>query len=284
MLHLDAGAGALDYFPCRYGASRAVFRGPKRDVTGDYVAVLGGSASFGKYVAQPYPALLERALDCPVANLAAQNAGPDLYLADPAALAIAAGAAVAVVQVTGAEGLSNPFYSVHARRNDRFVAATPALRALYPQVDFTEIHFTRHLLTVLRRADPQRFEEVLRVLQDTWVLRMRNLLARLPAWRVLVWLSDAPPTDVASDPAPGFSPWLVDRGMLAALQGPRTRLVELVASPAALTEGAAGMQYPPTEAQQALALPGAAVHAEAAGRLAPEIGRLIANAKGATLR
>jgi hypothetical protein len=284
MLHLDAGAGALDYFPCRYGASRAVFRGPERDLTGAYVAVLGGSASFGKYVAQPYPALLERALDCPVANLAAQNGGPDLYLADPAALEIAAGAAVAVVQITGAEGLSNPYYTVHARRNDRFLAATPALRALYPQVDFTEIHFTRHLLTVLRRADPQRFGEVLRVLQETWVMRMRDLLARLPAWRVLVWLSDAPPPDVATDPAPGFGPWLVDRGMLAALEGPLTRLVELVASPAALTEGAAGMQYPATEALQARALPGAAVHAEAAGRLAPEIGRLIAKAKGATLR
>jgi hypothetical protein len=284
MLHLDAGAGALDYFPCRYGASRAVFRGPERDLSRPYVAVLGGSASFGKYVAQPWPALLEQALDCPVANLAAQNAGPDLYLSDPAALEIAAGAAVAVVQITGAEGLSNPFYSVHARRNDRFVAANPALRALYPQVDFTEIHFTRHLLTVLRRADPQRFAEVLWVLQDTWVTRMQDLLARLPGSRVLVWLSDAPPPDCATDPAPGFGPWLVDRRMLAALEGPGTRLVELVASAAALTEGAAGMQYPPTEAQQARALPGAAVHAEAAGRLAPEIGRLIAKAKGATLR
>ncbi len=284
MLHLDAGAGALDYFPCRYGASKALFRGPARDLTVPYVAVLGGSASFGKYVAEPYPALLEQVLQCPVANLAAQNAGPDLYLSDPAALEIAAGAAVAVVQITGAEGLSNPLYTVHARRNDRFLAASPALRALYPQVDFTEIHFTRHLVTVLRRADPQRFATVLQVLQDTWVTRMRSLLARLPASRVLVWLSDAPPTDRATGPAPGFGPWLVDRGMLAALQGPMTRLVELVASPAALTEGAAGMHYPPTEAQQARALPGAAVHAEAAARLAPEIGRLVAMEKGATLR
>ena len=284
MLHLDAGAGALDYFPCRYGASRAVFRGPERDLTGAYVAVLGGSASFGKYVAEPYPALLEQVLQCPVANLAAQNAGPDLYLSDPATLEIAAGAAVALVQITGVEGLSNPLYTVHARRNDRFLAASPALRALYPQVDFTEIHFTRHLLTVLRRADPQRFAIVLQVLQDTWVTRMRCLLARLPASRLLVWLSDAPPPDRATDPAPGFGPWLVDRGMLTALQGPSTRLVELVASAAALTEGAAGMHYPATEAQQARALPGAAVHAEAAARLAPEIGRLVAMEKGATLR
>ncbi len=284
MMHHDAGAGALDYFPCRYGASRAVFRGPQRDLSRPYVAVLGGSASFGRYVAQPWPALLERALDCPVVNLAAQNAGPDLYLGDPATLEIAAGAAAAVVQITGAEGMSNPLYSVHARRNDRFLAATPALRALYPQVDFTEIHFTRHLLTALRRADPLRFATVLRVLQDNWVDRMRSLLAQLPGSRVLVWLSETPPPPAATGPGAGFGPSLVDRRMLAAVQDMATRLVEIVASPAALTEGAAGMLFPPTEAEQARALPGAAVHAEAAERLAPEIGRLVAKAKGATLR
>ncbi|MFM7444124.1 MAG: DUF6473 family protein [Tabrizicola sp.] len=284
MMHLDAGAGALDYFPCRYGASKALFRGPARDLTQPYIAVLGGSASFGKYVAQPYPELLEQALGLPVANLAAQNAGPDLYLSDPAAVKIAAGAAVAVVQITGVEGLSNPFYSVHARRNDRFLAATPALRALYPEVDFTDIHFTRHLLTALRRADPQRFGTVLQVLQETWVDRMQGLLARLPGCHVLVWLSEAAPPGRVEAPGTGFGPWLVDQGMLAALQGPRTRLVEVVASRAALTEGAAGMLYPETEAQQARALPGAAVHLEAAERLAPEVARLMANEKGATLR
>jgi hypothetical protein len=284
MMHLDAGAGALDYFPCRYGASRALFRGPQRDLSGPYVAVLGGSASFGKYVARPYPELLEQTLKLPVANLAAQNAGPDLYLSDPAALKIAAGAAVAIVQITGAEGLSNPLYSVHARRNDRFLAATSALRALYPQVDFTEIHFTHHLLTVLRRADPVRFGTVLQILKETWVDRMQSLLARLPCWRVLVWLSDTALQPSAVDPDPGFGPWLVDRAMLSALTGPTTQLAEIVASTTALTEGAAGMTFPATEALQARALPGAAVHAEVAERLAPEVARLMAKAKGATLR
>lgn len=282
-MHMDARTGALDYFPSRDGATQAVL-GPECDLSRPYVAVLGGSASFGRYVTQPYPVLLEQALGRPVANLAAQNAGPDLYLSTPATLKIATGAAVAVVQITGVEGVSNPLYTVHARRNDRFLAATPALRALYPEVDFTEIHFTRHLLTVLRRTDPHRFAKVRTVLQDTWVARMQDLLARLPGRRVLVWLSDAPPPAQAGDPGAGFGPWLVDRQMLAALLGPVTRLVEVVASPAALTEGAAGMDFPPTEVQHARALPGAAVHAEAAKRLAPEIGRLMDMEKGATWR
>ena len=134
MMTIPAGAGALDYFPCRYGASRAVFRGPERDLSRPYVALLGGSATFGKYVATPFADLVEQALGQPVANLGAQNAGPDFYLADRATLDIAARARVAVVQVTGADTLSNPFYTVHARRNDRFLAASPALRDLYPEV------------------------------------------------------------------------------------------------------------------------------------------------------
>ncbi|HLQ19378.1 MAG TPA: DUF6473 family protein, partial [Tabrizicola sp.] len=123
MMSIPAEAGALDYFPCRYGASKALFRGPQRDLSLPYVAMLGGSATFGKYVERPYPALVEAALGRPVANLGGLNAGPDFYLTDPAALDVAARAQVAVVQVTGAEALSNPFYTVHSRRNDRFLAA-----------------------------------------------------------------------------------------------------------------------------------------------------------------
>ena len=132
MLMLDAGAGALDYFPCRYGASKSLFRGPLRDLSRPYVAMLGGSPTFGKYVDHPYPALVERALGLPVANLGGLNAGPDFYLSDPGLMDVAAGAQLAVVQITGAEAVSNPFYSVHGRRNDRFLAATPALRPLTP--------------------------------------------------------------------------------------------------------------------------------------------------------
>jgi hypothetical protein len=284
MMHLDAGAGAPDYFPCRYGASKAVFRGPARDLTVPYVAVLGGSASFGKYVASPYAELLEQAIGRPVANLAALNAGPDLYLSDPAALEIAQSATVAILQITGAEALSNPLYTVHGRRNDRFLTATPALRALYPEVDFTEVHFTRHLLMVLRRTDGLRFRQVLTVLKENWLKRMRQLLARLPGRRVLLWLSDAPAPALAEDLDPGFGPLLIDRSMLAALQADGGHLVEAVPSETARVEGPAGMLFPEVEALQARWLPGQTAHAEIALLLTPVVRRLMETAPGATLR
>ena len=57
-----AGEGSLDYFPCRYGRSRLLFRGPRRDLGGRYAVVLGGIEAYGRYIPQPYPALLEDGL------------------------------------------------------------------------------------------------------------------------------------------------------------------------------------------------------------------------------
>lgn len=267
MLMLDAGAGAPDYAPCRYGASKAVFRGPGRDLSRPYVAMLGGSATFGKYVDRPYPVLVEQALGLPVANLGGMNAGPDFYLSDGAALDIAAGACAAVVQVTGAEALSNPFYTVHGRRNDRFLAATATLRALFPQVDFAEIHFTRHLLQVLGRSDGGAFRQVVQGLRLNWLAKMRQLLSRLPPRRVLLWLADTAPPERAEDL--DHPPLFIDRAMLEALRPEILALVLASPSPRARGMARFDMTYPETEAVQAACLPGAAVHAEVADRLAP---------------
>lgn len=269
MMQVQAGAGALDYFPCRYGLSRSVFRGPERDLSGSYVVALGGSPTFGKYVAVPYPTLLEAATGHPVANLGGLNAGADFYLSDPAALRVASRARVAVIQITGADATSNPFYTVHVRRNDRFLSATPALRVLYPEVDFTEIHFTRHLLLVLKRTNARHFALVCAGLRANWLAKMRQLLAHLPTRRVLLWMADCRPPEEASDLDPAFGPLLIDRPLLSALGPAVTTLVEAVPSPAARAEGLARMQFPQTEVTQAIHLPGSAVHDEVAALLGP---------------
>ena len=274
MMVFDRGAGAPDYLPCRYGTSRAVFRGPERDLSRPYVAMLGGSPTFGKYVATPYPALVEQALGQPVANLGGLNAGPDFYLSDPATLAVAAGARVAVVQVTGAEAMTNPLYTVHSRRNDRFLMATDALRALYPAVDLADIHFTRHLLLVLQRADADRFRTVLRVLKANWLDRMRRLLARLPRQRLLLWLADASAPETAETLDPAFGPLLIDRQMLAALQSDTAGVIQAVSGGAARADRTAGLLFPETEALQARCEPGLALHLEAARLLKPALAAL----------
>lgn len=70
--------------------------------SGSYVAMLGGTQTFGKYVSAPYPALVEREMGQQVVNLGGLSARPDFYLEDQAALRVAAEARLAVVQIPGA--------------------------------------------------------------------------------------------------------------------------------------------------------------------------------------
>ena len=43
----------LDYEHCRYGQSRISFRGPKKNLKGRFIAFLGGSETYGKFVRKP---------------------------------------------------------------------------------------------------------------------------------------------------------------------------------------------------------------------------------------
>lgn len=270
----QAGDSPLHYFPCRYDRSRLLFRGPRRDVCGDHVAFLGGTETYGKFLREPFPALVEAALGLPSVNLGCVQAGPDAYLNDPATLELTRRAAVTVVQVTGALNLSNRLYAVHPRRNDRFLRASPALQALYPEVDFTEFAFTRHLTRSLADVSPDRFGQVATELRTAWVARMITLLDRLSTPVVLLWLGlHRPPRDFAADPM--ADPPLIHAGMLATLRHRVAAYVEVVASDHARAEGVRGMAFPPLEAQAAQGLPGPAVHAEVAAALTPVIRDLL---------
>lgn len=271
MAYADRGRGAPDDAACRYGASRMLFRGPARGLEGRYIAVLGGTETYGKFIAEPFADLLEQRLDCPVVNLGAVNGGLDLYLNEEAVLRVAQAAALCVVQVVGAQNLSNRFYTVHPRRNDRFVLARPELRQLYPEVDFTEFSFTRHLLSVLQRVAADRFDRVLAELRQVWLQRMAALLAHLPG-AILLWLADQPPPARA---AITQEPWAVDADMVAAMRRRAAALVQVVADPdsSLSLRPAGGLALP-----VAPCLPGPAAHRLAARRLLPVIARRLAGA------
>lgn len=250
-----AGSAAM-----HYGAPRLPFRAAPQPPRGKYLVTLGGSETFGRAVEVPYPALLATALGVPVLNLGCVNAGPDLWLSDAVAEGVIGGASAGVLQVVGALNLSNRFYAVHPRRNDRFVEARPELRRLYRDVDFTEINFTRHLAMTLHRACPERFALVARELKSVWVQRMRAVLERMPGLRILYWVADRPPPLHAD--RPDEAPALVDRAMIDAVRPLVTELVEHVLSRRALAIPATG------------ALPrsspfGEEQHHEAARRLVP---------------
>jgi len=269
------GAEALDYSPCRYGSSRLLFRGPARPLAGAFCLALGGAETYGKFVERPWPVLVEDALGLPVVNMGCMNAGADVFLKDGEVRRAAAAARLTLVQVTGAHNLANRFYAVHPRRNDRFVAATPALRALYPEVDFTEFAFTRHLVAALAARSAGRFAEVAAALRATWVERMRALLGLAGGAAVLVWIAARAPEAEGLGTDPASDPLLVTRAMLEAVRPAAARLVEVVASPAALALGTLGMRHSALEGAAAAGLPNPAVHAEVADALAPALAALL---------
>lgn len=138
--------------------------------------------------------LARRVLDRLVAPVA-QIEGVDYHLADRALADAAAQAHAFALVLPPLGNLNNPYYSVHPRRNDRFLAARAPLKTLFPEVDFTPMAFTGHALGTLAATCPERFAEVRHGLMAVWLDRMQTLLARLPVAGALIDL-----------PAPG---WLV---------------------------------------------------------------------------
>lgn len=235
------GPGGLDYQPCRYGTSKISFRGPKRRLDHAYIAALGGAETFGTAVERPYPALLEQSLGLQVINLGCANAGPDLFLNDPQVMEIAAGASVCVMQATGAQNLSNRFYTVHPRRNDRFLRASTLMQQIFRDVDFTEFSFTRHMLESLQRFAPERFEILRTEVQEAWVARMRTLADRVQGRMVLIWAEGA-----ALGPL-GGEPLFITPTMIARLKPHVANVVHIPSPP-----GQAG-PVPDAAAHQAMA-------------------------------
>ncbi len=275
MAFVQSGDGTLDYFPCHYGASRLTFRGPRRDLTGEYLAMLGGTETYGRFVTAPFPTLIEAGLGIPVANLGCQNAGPDVYLADQAALDVAGAAQVVVLQITGAQNLTNRYYTVHPRRNDRFIAATPMLRSIYGEVDFTEIHFTRHLMKALADKGEMCFAPIAAELKALWLQRMKMLIQRLPRRTVLLWLSDHPPSPAGTVNRLDSVPWLVDCEMVGALRPLVAAYVEVAVPPTAVPATSRAIRFSADDEAAAQGLPGAASHREVAQALLPAVKRLL---------
>ena len=268
------GAPALDYQPCRYERSRLLFRGPRQNLYGDFLAVLGGTETYGRFVAEPFPALLERRLHRTVVNFGCMNAGVDVFVNEPWLIEACRRARATVVQVVGAHNMTNRFYAVHPRRNDRFLRASAIMRSMFRDVDFAEYNFTRHMLSDLKSRAPERFTLIENELRTAWVARMRQLLARIGGRTVLLLLAEHLPRPSRSDTL-GRPPLLVDEAMVAEVAGPGTEIVRVAATQAARDAGTAGMVFSELDLPAAMEMPGPAVHAEIADALGPVLARYL---------
>lgn len=275
MTYNSMGPGALDYLPCRYGTSKLLFRGPRRRLNKPYIAFVGGTETYGRFVEKPFSALVEEEIGQLCVNFGCLNAGIDVFAGDPFVPGAAAGAMITVIQVMGAQNMSNRFYSVHPRRNDRFVAPSDLLKTIFREIDFSEFHFNKHMLTTLKNVSADRFDTIYKELQMAWVARMQMLVGQMRGKVILLWFADRPPSEGALPMnSLGDDPLFVTRGMIDEVAPYVTSVVKVIPSNLAREEGTTRMVFAPLEAHVAGELPSARAHEEAAAAIAQAISAL----------
>ena len=261
--------------------SRIFFRGPRRRLDQPYLAFIGGTETFGKFLEKPMPILVEKELKQPCVNFGCVNGGVDAFVNDPTIMAACHDAEVTVVQVMGANYLSNRFYSVHPRRNDRFLRASTVMQAIYNDVDFADFTFTRHMLTTLYDKSPDRFDIVLQELREAWVARMRNMLGQIGPRSVLLWFSkealDNTPWHMRESGL-GADPLFITADMIDVLRPLVKDVVVANPSEIAVQQGTKGMYFSQMQSKAAAEMMGVAAHVEASGKLTPVLRKILAEA------
>ncbi|SLN45434.1 DUF6473 family protein [Roseisalinus antarcticus] len=268
MKHAVIGRSGLQYELGSYGFSRLTFRRPRRTLDAPYAAFVGGAETFGKFLEDPFVDRIERRTGVTCVNFGIVNAGIGAHLGDSAVMATCHDAALTVVELMGAHNLSNRFYQVHPRRNDRFVRATPLLQEVYDEVDFADFVFTRHMLAALRSVCPKRFEIVRRELRRVWVERMTEFLSELPRKPLLLWLAPRHDDEAETD-AEWMEPLFVTSGMIEKIRPLGRGLIEICPDAKSLEVGRRVLVHEPGEAKAANLMMGADAHEQVARAIGP---------------
>ncbi|WP_253746760.1 MULTISPECIES: DUF6473 family protein [unclassified Ruegeria] len=258
--HQSGGGGDA---ACQYMGSKLWFRGPPGDLSKPYVACLGGEETFGRFVENPFPVELGQRLKLPCINFGSLFCGFEAMLGDPVLSELVNASEFCVLQVPDLPYQSNRFYRVHPRRNDRFVEPTLDLVQLYPEVDFTEIHFVRHLLDRLRAEQGARFEIVVQELQEAWLRACSKLVRRIEPPVILLWLHVQRQAGLHSDPV------LPDAAMIERLRPFCSGVVECSVCVTAVSDTLEDVLFGTLQQPMAEHVIGPSAHREIAGKLLP---------------
>lgn len=250
------GTGAPDVFRCRYGTSKLMFRGPRRNLDSPYVAFLGGNETYGKHVQAPFVAMLDGKVDKNCVNLGVSGAGLDAFATDPEVLKLAGNADQVFLQILGAQNLSNRFYRVHPRRNDRFLEASPLLTEIYRDVDFTDFNFVKHMLGTLQNLSSKQFKAVQDEIQQAWLSRMKLIIQTINNDDVvLLWLRYHDNDDLL-----GSEPLAITGAMIDQLRPSVSGVVEIPVVPSRLSSEVDQMTFGQMQAPAAAHLIGPSTH------------------------
>lgn len=271
MSYHEMGATGAEESVCQYGASKLWFRGPKRVLDEPYVACVGGGETFGRFVDHPFPAVLEQRLGRTCVNFGSLFSGAEAMAHDAELLTLMNGADLCVLQLPPVLNQTNQFYRVHPRRNDRVLGPAPDLVELYPEIDFTDVHFVRHLTSKLVEYSDARFEVVARELRRAWLDSLHSLLSKIQSQVVLLWLdmNHQEPFDAAGFRVP--DPVGINADMVDALSNDCDGAVAMTVRPSGASDDLEDMLFGTLQQPMAEHMIGPATHRMIAETLLREI-------------
>ncbi|MEM8946762.1 MAG: DUF6473 family protein [Planctomycetota bacterium] len=221
----------VDYQLYELDGTELTFRGPPAATAeGKYVACLGAAQTFGCFVEQPYPKLLESELRVPTLNLGYGGAGPRFYNRHPEVLDIINRGRLAIVQVMSGRSEDNSKFEskgleVLTRRSDgRSMSADAAWRSILElRYAWKKMPLGRALArSVCRRVGASHARKLLRETRENWISSYCQLLKSIEVPTVLFWFSKRTPDfeDSYEDlhRLMGIYPQLVTRNMVEAIR------------------------------------------------------------------
>jgi LPS sulfotransferase NodH len=272
-------AGGVEYDLCRYAElGDREFRGPPVDLAKPYVAFIGAAQTFGRFVAEPFPTLLQRRLGAPALNLGVGGAGPRLF-ARPRFLNLLNRAEAVVFQVLSGRSVSCSLFD--NSRGGGLTGVTPL--APHP------VRAEEFLALAKEKLSRPEFVKIVAEMRADYVAQYLELIGKVTAPRILLWLAkrkpayrvdyDGPVSDVLGD-----FPQLVNETMVAEIAAHCDDYVECASS--------SGIPHRLWRAEQPIEgarlrngellnfyYPSPEMHAEAAERLAEPAGRFWAPAE-----
>lgn len=221
------------YQTYRFGRARQLYRGPQPDLDAPYIACIGGSETFGKFVDRPYADCLSARLGMTVANFGTPGAGPTFFLRDPVLLETLSRATLCVVQIGAGWANSNRLYAVRKRRNERLSGVSEMLKLMYPELELDKFRYVQKMLGKMYSVDATRFRMVEHEIRAAWVARMSELLDQIETRKALFWFSERAPEEERADlpPEQRLAPAFIDAGMLGALEGRADARIDCVVPP-----------------------------------------------------
>ncbi|MEM0908384.1 MAG: DUF6473 family protein [Pseudomonadota bacterium] len=223
MSYQNADLNLLDYGDAEFGVFRQSFRKPPVTPASQYISFIGAAQTYGRYVAKPFPELIEERLDIPCFNLGTGGAGPAQFINDTEVLRAINASELCVIQVMSGRSVNSRYFSIRAVRNAQVKDISPAILSGCPELKDRQITFAHDLLHLVSLENPTLYNAVVEDLRYRWVETYKRLLSVITTQKLLFWFSERTPTDTETNYGDGRElakfPHLVNQEMIDEIKG-----------------------------------------------------------------